>query len=59
MGCLALALVLGRVSDTAKALAVSGNPPAITSATYNVVTGVLVITGVNLPKQLQAGTLAN
>ncbi len=36
--------------DTAKALAVSGNPPAITSATYNVVTGVLVITGVNLPK---------
>ena len=37
--------------DTAKALAVSGNPaPTITSATYNVVTSVLVITGVNLPK---------
>ncbi len=36
--------------DTAKALAVSGNPPAITRATYNIVTDVLVITGVNLPK---------
>ncbi len=36
--------------DTAKALAVSGNPaPAITRATYSGVTGVLVITGVNLP----------
>ncbi len=35
--------------DTAKGLAVSGNPE-ITSATYNVVKGVLVITGVNLPK---------
>ncbi len=34
--------------DTAKALAVSGNP-AITRATYNVATSVLVITGVNLP----------
>ncbi len=36
--------------DTAKALAVSGHPPTITRATYNVATGVLVITGVNLPK---------
>ncbi len=36
--------------NTAKALAVSGNPPAITRATYNIVTDVLVITGVNLPK---------
>ncbi len=37
--------------DTAKALAVSGNPaPAITRATYNAATSVLVITGVNLPK---------
>ena len=36
--------------NTAKALAVSGNPPTITSATYNSGTGVLVITGVNLPK---------
>ena len=36
--------------DTAKALAVSGHPPAITSATYNANTGVLVITGTNLPK---------
>ncbi len=36
--------------NTAKALAVSGNPPAITRATYNVATGVLVITGTNLPK---------
>ncbi len=36
--------------DTAKALAVSGNPaPAITRATYNAITGVLVITGTNLP----------
>ncbi len=36
--------------DTAKALAVSGNPaPTITRATYNAATGVLVITGVNLP----------
>ncbi len=35
--------------DTAKALAVSGHPPAITSATYNAITGVLVITGTNLP----------
>ncbi len=35
--------------DTAKALAVSGNP-AITRASYNFATGVLVITGVNLPK---------
>ena len=39
--------------DTAKALAVSGNPaPAITRATYNSGTGVLVITGVNLPKSV-------
>ncbi len=41
--------------NTAKALAVSGNPPAITSATYRVVTGitgVLVITGINLPKSV-------
>ncbi len=37
--------------DTAKALAVSGNPaPTITRATYNAATSVLVITGVNLPK---------
>ena len=36
--------------DTAKALTVSGHPPAITSATYNIVTGWLVITGTNLPK---------
>ncbi len=36
--------------NTAKALAVSGHPPAITSATYNANTGVLVITGTNLPK---------
>ena len=37
--------------DTAKALAVSGNPaPTITSATYDVNRGVLVITGTNLPK---------
>ncbi len=36
--------------DTAKGLAVvNSNAPAITSATYNVATGVLVITGVNLP----------
>ncbi len=35
--------------DTAKALAVSGNPPTITRATYHVNTGVLVITGTNLP----------
>ncbi len=35
--------------DTAKALTVSGNPPTITRATYNANTGVLVITGVNLP----------
>ncbi len=36
--------------DTAKDLAVSGNPaPTITSATYNAITGVLVITGTNLP----------
>ncbi len=34
--------------NTAKALAVSGNP-AITSATYHVVTDLLVITGTNLP----------
>ncbi len=38
--------------DTAKDLAVIGNPPAITSATYNVATSVLVITGVNLPKSV-------
>ncbi len=38
--------------DTAKALAVSGNPPAITSATYNAATAVLVITGVNLPSSV-------
>ncbi len=39
--------------NTAKALAVSGNPaPAITSATYNFTTGVLVITGVNLPSRV-------
>ncbi len=41
--------------NTAKDLAVSGNPPAITSATYNAVTGFagvgfLKITGTNLPK---------
>ncbi len=36
--------------NTAKALAVSGHPPAITGATYNVATGALVITGTNLPK---------
>ncbi len=36
--------------DTAKDLTVSGNPPAITRATYNAATGVLVITGTNLPK---------
>ncbi len=36
--------------DTAKDLDVSGNPPTITRATYNAATGVLVITGVNLPK---------
>ncbi len=36
--------------NTAKALAVSGNPPTITSASYNVATSVLVITGTNLPK---------
>ncbi len=36
--------------DTAKDLAVSGNPPAITRATYNAITGVLLITGTNLPK---------
>ncbi len=37
--------------NTAKDLTVSGNPaPAITSATYNIVTGMLVITGTNLPK---------
>ncbi len=37
--------------DTAKALAVSGNPaPAITSATYDVGTGELYIRGVKLPK---------
>ncbi len=37
--------------DTAKGLAVSGNPaPAITRATYNVNTGSLKITGTNLPK---------
>ncbi len=36
--------------NTAKALAVSGNPEAaITSATYNAITGVLVINGTNLP----------
>ncbi len=36
--------------DTAKALAVSGNPaPTITRATYDVTIGFLVITGVNLP----------
>ncbi len=35
--------------DTAKALAVSGNPPTITRATYHVNTGQLVITGTNLP----------
>ncbi len=34
--------------NTAKALAVSGNP-AITSATYDAVTDLLVITGTNLP----------
>ncbi len=37
--------------DTAKALAVSGNPPpAITRVTYDVTIGFLVITGTNLPK---------
>ncbi len=36
--------------DTAKALAVSGNPPpAITRVTYNVTLGLLEITGTNLP----------
>ncbi len=39
--------------NTAKALAVSGNPPTITRATYNAATGVLVITGVNLPKTVK------
>ncbi len=39
--------------DTAKALAVSGNPPAITRATYNAATSVLVITGVNLPSSVR------
>ncbi len=38
--------------NTAKALGVSGHPPAITRATYNAITGVLVITGTNLPKAL-------
>ncbi len=37
--------------DTAKGLAVSGNPaPAITRATYDLNTGRLVITGTNLPE---------
>ncbi len=41
--------------NTAKALAVSGNPPpAITSATYNAITGVLVITGTNLPSTVNS-----
>ncbi len=40
--------------NTAKALAVSGHPPAITSASYNVATGVLVITGTNLPSTVNS-----
>ncbi len=36
--------------DTAKALSVSGNPPTITSASYNVYLGFLELTGTNLPK---------
>ncbi len=36
--------------NTAKALAVSGHPPAITSATYDVGIGVLYISGSRLPK---------
>ncbi len=40
--------------DTAKGLAVSGNPaPTITSATYDAITGRLVITGVNLPSSVR------
>ncbi len=40
--------------DTAKGLAVSGNPaPTITRATYNAATGKLVITGVNLPSSVR------
>ncbi len=38
--------------DTAKALAVSGNPPAITRATYDVTIGFLEITGTNLPSSV-------
>ncbi len=41
--------------NTAKALAVSGNPPAITRATYDVNTGKLVITGTNLPSTVYDG----
>ncbi len=40
--------------DTAKALAVSGNPPAITSATYDVTLSFLEITGTNLPKAVNS-----